>query len=279
MGERPFEAPVADGVLYGHRGGDGPPALLLHGGPAVSDYMEECARELMGLFHTIRYTQRGVLPSTVGPPYSIESHLADALEVLDRLEIEQAWAIGHSWGGHLALHLAAAHAPRLLGIVCIDPLGADGGVFEDLDANQRRGLTEAEVSRVDEIEDRRRAREATDDELRERWETIWPQFFSDPDQAPPFRLSVDIDCSTDTNASIAEHLARGTLARKLPSVRLPALFVHGEADPLPVRSSTKTAALIEGARVEIIPARGHFPWLEQPGAVRDAVARGLGSVR
>jgi len=52
---------------------------------------------------------------------------------------------------------------------------------------------------------------------------------------------------------------------------LPALFVHGELDPLPVGSAVATAARVPGAKVEVIPGCGHFPWLEQPGAVRSAV--------
>lgn len=52
---------------------------------------------------------------------------------------------------------------------------------------------------------------------------------------------------------------------------LPALFIHGEGDPLPASASADTAALIQGARVVIIPESGHFPWLERKGAVREAV--------
>ncbi|MBI4172546.1 MAG: alpha/beta hydrolase [Actinobacteria bacterium] len=108
MREEPFEVPVAGGALAGHRGGEGPPALLLHGGPAWPDYLGPCGEELSGLFTTLRYTQRGIAPSTAGPLYSIESHMADALAVLDRFGVDRAWAIGHSWGGHLALHLLVA---------------------------------------------------------------------------------------------------------------------------------------------------------------------------
>ena len=117
MREEPFEVRVGDGSLVGCAATDGAPALLLHGGPAIPDYLGPCALELEGLFATMRYTQRGVPPSTVGGPYSIESHMDDALAVLDAREVERAWAIGHSWGGHLALHLLVAHPERLLGVV------------------------------------------------------------------------------------------------------------------------------------------------------------------
>jgi proline iminopeptidase len=115
---------VADGELHGHRGGDGPPALLLHGGPAVPDYTAELAAELGDRFHTIRYTQRGTPPSSGGPPYTIERHMDDALAVLAAHDLDRVWLIGHSWGGHLALHLAVAHPRRVTGVIGIDTLGA-----------------------------------------------------------------------------------------------------------------------------------------------------------
>jgi pimeloyl-ACP methyl ester carboxylesterase len=70
----------------------------------------------------------------------VEAHVRDALAVLDAFGVEQAWTVGHSWGGHLALHLAVARPECLLGIVCVDPLGAYSDTFADQDANLRRGL-------------------------------------------------------------------------------------------------------------------------------------------
>jgi pimeloyl-ACP methyl ester carboxylesterase len=55
------------------------------------------------------------------------------------------WGSGsrlHSWGGHLALRLAAAHPERLLGVLAVDPLGivGDGGMaaFDTEMARARR---------------------------------------------------------------------------------------------------------------------------------------------
>lgn len=273
MREEPFEVEIEDGVLRGHRGGEGPPGLLLHGGAAVPDYLDGLAAELAPLLTTHRYTQRGTPPSTGGPPYTVEAHVADALAVLDAHGIDRAWAVGHSWGGHLALHLAVAHPERLLGLVCIAPLGAFGDAFAEQDANLRRRLAPEAVARLDAVEARRRGGEVTEEELVERFAIVWPQYFAD--EAHPLSRSpvthVGVAASIGVNRSIAEHFERGTLVRGLPDVRLPVLFVHGELDAGPPRASTETAKLIPGARVELIPGCGHFPWLERPGAVAEQV--------
>lgn len=275
-----IEIPIGDRVLVGDRAGTGAPALLLHGGPAVQDYTDGLALELNDMFETVRYTQRGTPPSTVGGPFSIETHVADALAVMDAQGWSKAWVVGHSWGGHLALHLAVAHPERLLGVLCIDPLGATPDIFTDMSATLAREMPAAEVARVDEIEQRRRDGIVTEADLIDRWRIIWPLFFADP--AGGWTLPcehVGVECSIGTNASISSHMKAGTLVKGLPAFSAPALFVHGELDPLPPRSSVEAAALIRGAQLEIIPGRGHFPWLEQPGEVRAAVERMLDGAR
>ena len=267
------------GALVGSRGGDGPPALLLHGGPCIPDYTERCAGELRGLFHVIRYTQRGVPPSSVGAPFAIEDHRADAVAVLDALGIERAWIAGHSWGGHLALHLLVARPDRVAGLVGIAALGGHGDVFSAFGANLRAGLTDAQVARLDRIERLRREGGATEAQLVERFAMIWPRYFARPERAPPNPTRhVGLECSRATNASIAEHLRAGTLRSGLPAARAPVLMVHGADDPLPVSSSVETARLIPGARVATIDGCGHFLWLERPGELRRAVAAFLAGV-
>ena len=272
MREEPFQVSVETGTLHGHVGGAGPPALLLHGGPAVTDYMDGCARELDGLLRTIRYQQRGTFPSETGPPYTIEAHVSDAVAVLDFFQIERAWAVGHSWGGHLAMHLAVAHPERLLGLVCLGTLGVSTEVFADQDAALRRGLSVEAMARIEEVEARRRHGEATEGELLERFGLIWPQWFSDPAMAAPNPVvHIGARCSTETNASVSRHFRERTLALGLPGLSLPALFVHGELDALPARSSVEAAALVPGAEVVIVPGCGHFLWLECPDELRREV--------
>jgi proline iminopeptidase len=270
--EEPFELAIADGTLHGHRSGEGRPALLLHGGPAVPDYTASCAEALGGLFSTTRYTQRGTPPSTVGPPYSIESHMADAIAVLDHFQLDKAWAVGHSWGGHLALHLLVSHPERLEGIVCIDPLGAVD-VFPEYGEVLSRHRTPEQNRRSDEIEERRRSGEVTEEELLERWAMTWPLFFVNSERALPLPERVGAECSIGTNASMMAHFERRTLEERLPAASLPALVVHGREDVLPLRSATATAALIPEAQLEVISGSGHFPWVDKPAEFRAAVER------
>lgn len=271
MGEQPFEVEIPGGSLHGRRGGSGPPALLLHGGAAVPDYLDGLAAELADVFTTLRYTQRGTPPSSGGPPFTIEAHVADSLAVLDAFGVERAWAVGHSWGGHLALHLLVSQPERLLGVVCVDPLPASADVLAELNANLRRGLSPEEVARLDETEARRQAGKVTEAELVERFALIWPQLFLDPSLALPSPPHVGVEASIGTNRSLAEHLERGTLVHGLPNANLPVLFVNGAQSAMPQRSTVETCALIAGAVVVLVPECGHFPWVEQPGSVRGAV--------
>ena len=90
---------------------------ILHGGPGLSDYTAPLAAEFTDSFKVIRYQQRDLAPSTTSGPFDIGQHVADAIAVLDAAEAERAYVVGHSWGGHLAMHLAVQHQERLPGLV------------------------------------------------------------------------------------------------------------------------------------------------------------------
>ena len=161
-------------------------------------------------------------------------------------------------------------------MICVNALGAFDRVFAEFGANLRRTMRPEEIARIEEIEDARRRGEVSEAALVERSKLVWPRYFADPDTAPPHPAGdIGVECSTGTNASISDHFNRFTLATGLPSAKLPALFLHGERDPLPVSSSLEAAALVPDAWVETIPDCGHFPWIERPGEIRRAAERFL----
>jgi pimeloyl-ACP methyl ester carboxylesterase len=274
----PFRVETSAGSIAGTRVGKGPPALVLHGGPGLSgEYTEALALELADIFDTIRYQQRGQEPTTVREPYTVEAHIDDATAVLDGLGIERAWIIGHSWGGHLAMHLAAARADRLLGLIVVDPLGAvpDGGEKE-FEEHLTKRLAPEVVQRVNALDAELLAGRGGETEMTEIMRHVWPFYFADPAAAPPmppFRSSVSV--YSGTWESVHSHFAAGTLISNLPRYSGRALFVHGRESPIPPERSEESAHLIDGARLEILPGAGHFPWLERPGSVAAAVRQFL----
>jgi len=269
-----FEVAVPGGVIVAQRAGVGDPALLLHGGPGLSEHLDELAGELRrARLSTVRFQQRGVSPSTLAGPFDVTRHVADAIAVLDVAGIERAWLIGHSWGGYLALQIASRHPQRALGVLAIGTLGAvgDGGA-EALGPNLLARVSEEARAEYATIEAREDAGTATDAESLRGIELLWPAYFADPASAPPppDDLAVSLACNQQTAASIAPDAER--LATSLAGCMVPTVFVHGDRDPIDADASARaTAAVMPNAQVVTVPGVGHFPWLERPGCVADAL--------
>jgi pimeloyl-ACP methyl ester carboxylesterase len=269
-GEHEFRATVSGGEMVGWVRGSGPPALLLHGGPGMSDDLADLAAELSPVMTIARYQQRGLAPSVVDGDRTVEGHVADAVAVLDALGWDKAWAIGHSWGGHLAMHLAVARPDRLLGMVALDALGAvpDGGTVA-LGENLMRRLPDEERTRIEGYYAREEAGEGSPEESLDALRTLWPYYFGDPVSAAPMPdLRLDLEGHLMTWPSVMQHFEDGTLERGLAQLRMPALVLHGDASPIPYAEAELTAALIPGASLRILPGVGHFAWIEEPGLVR-----------
>jgi lipase len=67
---------------------------------------------------------RGHGHSTWEPPWTTEDHVADLLETMDDAGVDRADVIGHSFGGHLATHLASTAPDRVGNVVLVDPATA-----------------------------------------------------------------------------------------------------------------------------------------------------------
>lgn len=272
----PLVVTTPEGEIHGRRfDGDGPPAVLLHGGPGMSaSYLDPLAQLLGGVFSPILYQQRGLLPTTVDEPFTVETNVADAGAVIDAAAGGRAWIVGHSWGGHLALHLLVSSPERIAGAIIVDPLGAHLEVMEEFGKRLEAPLTDEERARFEEIEAREEAGTSTAEESTESLRIVWPSYFADPPTAPPMPdIELVVPAFAGTMASVNAHAEAETLVRGLPAVpaEIPVLFVHGAASPMPVRASTESAKLIPHAEVEVIEGAGHFIWHERPDEVRDVV--------
>ena len=274
VGADAFVARTSAGPIVGTVRGAGPPLLFLHGGPAISDYAQLISDELDG-WRSVSYQQRGLAPSATAGPYSVERHVDDAVAVLDTVRVGPVVVVGHSWGGHLALHLALQRPDLVTGLVAVDPLGAvgDGGVAE-MGQNLGLRLLPGAAIEYGEVAARLAGPDPTDADMLASLSLLWPGYFAYPPTAPPipsFMRASPVPYVA-TFASVAEHLAAG-FAEKLRVLAVPAIFVLGASSPMPLAQGEQTAALLPVSEVQVIPGAGHLPWHEHPGCVRAALAR------
>lgn len=269
-GEREVRIPVEGGEIVGWMSGDGPPLLLLHGGPGLSEYLPSLAAELAPSFTVFRYQQRGLPPSVTDGTRTVEGHVADAIAVLDGLGWDRAWIAGHSWGGHLAMHVVVAHPERALALAPIGALWAvgDGGSEEFVATLRSRVPDElqAELAASEAAED---APDADPIGEPESLKILWPYYWGNPAAAGPMPpMLSDRVGGREAWASIEEHFAKGTLEQGLRSLAVPSILIHGDLDPIPASAAQQTAVIIPGSELRGLPNVGHWPWLEQPGVVR-----------
>ena len=261
-------------LIAGLRAGSGPPVLLLHGGPGLGfDYLRDLADELAQENDVAWYQQRGLAPSVSEGPFTVASEVGDARRVLDALGWDKAYVVGHSWGGHLALHVAEALPERVFGVLAVDPLGSVGdGRWPEFDEEIFRRTPEEVRARARELDELTTDGAADDEMALEQMRLVWPAYFADPEQAPPMpALRMASECSAQLGRSILAQLP--ALEAGLPRIRVPVGFVHGSRSPMPVAAATDAADRIPDAWVEVVDGAGHFVWVEAPGAVRVSLRR------
>jgi len=101
---------------------------FLHGWMLSQAYWQPLIKQLQADFQCLSYDLRGFGRSDISDrnDYSLISYARDLEELLDRLEIDQVWLVGHSLGGAIALWAANLLSDRVLGVVC---LNAGGGIY------------------------------------------------------------------------------------------------------------------------------------------------------
>src|SRR5919109_3233263 len=96
-----------------------PPLVCLHGITAHGRRFRKLAEERLATrWHVLAPDLRGHGRSEWEPPWTMRTHLEDALETTG---VERAVWLGHSFGGRLVLELAAHEPERVEAAVLLDP--------------------------------------------------------------------------------------------------------------------------------------------------------------
>jgi pimeloyl-ACP methyl ester carboxylesterase len=117
------------------------------------------------------------------------------------------------------------------------------------------------------------AGEGTPEEGLESLRILWPAYFADPENVPPMppiRMSVEAysgmigELTTDSKA----------LSAALAATPVPYGVLAGAGSPMPWGQAGRASVeLSPHAFLRVVAGAGHFPWFEQPGCVRAALAR------
>ena len=253
--------------LYTRRAGEGPPVVVLHGGPGAHhdyllpqyDHLTEGGRALL------YYDQRGGGRSPVARevPVGWREHVADLEAIRLHWALDRLTLLGYSWGGLLALLYALEHPDRIerLALVSAAPVTAAwrdeferrfaARMAEPWIARSRAELTASGLARTDPEKYRRIA-----------FALSVAGYFRDPSRAKtmtPFRVT------ERTRKAVWESLGqydlRDRIRQTFPNGTAPrSLLLHGTYDPMPIAAARETAGLLSTGVIEL--ATGHAPHVE-----------------
>jgi proline iminopeptidase len=280
---------TADGLrLYYRIEGTGDPVVVLHGGPGLSmSYLRPDLEPLARTHQAIFYDQRGGGRSTVAVAdparVSLASHLADLETVRRFFKLDRLTLIGHSWGAALAAHYAARYPSRVQRLVLVSPMPPRRLPYmEQFGRNVRSWMDDATRQQMVALAE---AREDAADPVaacRAYWTIFIRGYFADPNNPGTVRGDVcDDPADAVKNQNTVYDLTMGPLGDYdwrplMKSVRVNALVIHGDRDPIPIESAREWAASLPNARLLPVPGSGHFPFVEQADKFFAAVEEFVG---
>jgi pimeloyl-ACP methyl ester carboxylesterase len=249
---------------------DARPLLLVMGLASQMLLWDEefCERLAAEGFRVIRFDNRDVGHSTIlrdapvpkrwqllirdrrGAAYALDDMAADAVGLLDHLEIKAAHVVGASMGGMIAQLIAARHPDRVLSLVSIMSTTGDRRVGRSHPRLALRMLRKVPRDRAGYIEDHL-----------ETYRIIGSKRFDLDEERKRERAGRLFDRGIHPAGS-ARQLAAIVTARDrtetITQIRVPTTVIHGDADPLvDVSGGRATAEAIHGAKLVVIPGMGH----------------------
>lgn len=248
--------------------GEGSPLVLLNGGMMSIAAWDPIALPLAATLRVIRCDLRGqfLSPFTESDPepdsYALADHAAAVVELLDHLGVERAHLAGTSFGGEVAMMVAADHASRVASLVVMT---ATDRLTPRMQAAARALESQTRAVADGSVGGGTLFRALAPGAFSERWLAAQPPGFIEIrarqfDVFPrPYFAGI---------ASIMHALRGLDLESRLPRITAPTLVIGAGLDrTFPPEHSRAIAEAIPGARLEILENCGHAAVVEDPSRV------------
>lgn len=268
--ENPEGSAVSIGFLEVHGArlsyaaeGQGPTVLFVHGALADFSMWDRHRAALAGPYRAVSFTQRyfGMEPwGSDWPPFGIETHSDDLLEVIRELGTGPVHLVAWSYAGHIALH-AALRSPELFRSVFIYEPGVPTYVSDpaDLaefaaDANAMFGPVFAAAQAGDNAEAVRRLIDGSGQRS---------GYF---DAQPKERRDPQMERARTMPLQLAQSAPPVITCGQLSALTMPVCIARGEVTRLLFRIVSDAAArCIPNARHIVVPGTGHM-WPDEDAA-------------
>jgi 3-oxoadipate enol-lactonase len=234
--------------------------LLSHGLATDLGMWDELADALKDRYRVLRYDARGHGGSAATEgDYSLDQLVADAVGILDALDLPQAHFAGLSMGGMVGLGLMLDHAPRIKSAVIADSRHTTTPEFTKAWHDRAAAVRQVGI-------------EAIVRSTVERWSSAG---LAQRDPAVIARMEKMIrNTSPAGYCGCAAALARLNYGHRLGEIRTPALVLCGTEDHgAPPDNTRQMHAMIKGSRFLEIEQAGHISNIEKPAIFNGAVAR------
>lgn len=239
--------------------GEGPPVLLVHGLIASTHAFKALIQHAGSRYRFIALD----LPSSgkSGPytAYSPRTLAEDCAALLDRLKVGPALVVGHSYGGVVAVELAARHPKAVKGLLAVSAPALGLGSFRRL---LGLGVTERLWGAMGRL-----SRNAT--LIRSYLKLIWGTSSKlTAEHVSDYLEAMSPAGSTDATLEALRALSEYKLpVEALPDFKAPRRVLWGEQDRLvPVLHGEHLARALK-ASFTVLPKVGHFVPEEDPEAV------------
>ncbi|MFW9996763.1 MAG: alpha/beta fold hydrolase [Candidatus Odinarchaeota archaeon] len=183
-------------------------------------------------------------------PYTLSDMAKDAAGLLDALEIEAAHVVGVSMGGMIAQTMAIEYPERVKTLTSIMSSTGNPELPQPDPEAMAILVTTPPEDREEYIEDSVKT-----------WRLLHGPKYPLDETYIRERSALAYDRSyypEGTGRQLAAILASGSRNEALKGVKIPALVIHGDADPLvPIAGGKDTAKSIPGAELLIIDGMGH----------------------